>query len=57
MFPDRQKLASATIFTTAALLVSYRRHGTEKRLRAAAGLMLHCARALAASTSLWTSSL
>ena len=29
MFPDRQKLLSATIFTTAALLVSYRRHGTD----------------------------
>jgi hypothetical protein len=29
VFPDRQKLASATIFTTAALLVSYRRHGTD----------------------------
>jgi predicted NBD/HSP70 family sugar kinase len=29
VFPNRQKLASATIFTTAALLVSYRRHGTD----------------------------
>lgn len=28
--------------------------GYNKRLRAAAGLMLHCLRALAASTSLWT---
>jgi hypothetical protein len=28
-FPDRQKLASATIFTTAALLVSYHGHGTD----------------------------
>jgi hypothetical protein len=28
--------------------------GYNKRLRAAAGLMLHCIRALAASTSLWT---
>jgi hypothetical protein len=29
VFPDREKLASATIFTTAALLVSYRRHGPD----------------------------
>ena len=29
VFPDRTKLASVPIFTTAALLVSYRRHGTD----------------------------
>jgi hypothetical protein len=29
MFPDREKLATVPIFTTAALLVSYRRHGTD----------------------------
>jgi hypothetical protein len=28
VFPDRQKLASAAIFTTVALLVYYRGHGT-----------------------------
>jgi hypothetical protein len=27
--PDREKLATVPIFTTAALLVSYRRHGTD----------------------------
>jgi hypothetical protein len=29
VFPDRQKLASVPILATAALLVSYRRHGTD----------------------------
>ena len=29
VFPDRQSLVSATVFTTAALLVSYRRRGTD----------------------------
>ena len=29
VFPDRGKLASVPIFATAALLVSYRRHGTD----------------------------
>lgn len=29
VFPDREKLATVPIFTTAALLVSYRRHGTD----------------------------
>jgi hypothetical protein len=29
VFPDREKLAAVPIFTTAALLVSYRRHGTD----------------------------
>lgn len=29
VFPDREKLATVPVFTTAALLVSYRRHGTD----------------------------
>jgi hypothetical protein len=29
VFPDRGKLASVPIFTTAALLISYRKHGTD----------------------------
>jgi hypothetical protein len=29
VFPDREKLATVPIFTTAALLVSYRKHGTD----------------------------
>jgi len=29
VFPDREKLISVPIFTTAALLVSYRRHGSD----------------------------
>jgi hypothetical protein len=29
VFPDREKLATVPIFTTAALLVSYRRHDTD----------------------------
>jgi hypothetical protein len=29
VFPDREKLAAVPIFTTAALLVSYRKHGTD----------------------------
>ena len=29
VFPDREKLVTVPIFTTAALLVSYRRHGTD----------------------------
>lgn len=29
VFPDREKLVSVLVFTTAVLLVSYRRHGTD----------------------------
>lgn len=29
VFPDREKLISVPVFTTAALLVSYRRHGSD----------------------------